>query len=124
LTREHTNDTGAEIPVLVDDGNKLLVGLLASAVSINIDGEGLGNTDSVGELNEGAAGEASGNQRLGNPAGGVGSRAIDLGEVLSGESTSTVGTPSTVGVDNDLATSETSITLGSTNNEAARRLDL
>ena len=59
-----------------------------------------------------------------DPAGGVGSRAIDLGEVLSGEGTSTVSTPSTVGVDNDLAASQTSVTLGATDDEATRRLDL
>ena len=35
-----------------------------------------------------------------------------------------MGTPSSVGVDDDLATSQTSITLGSTDDEAARGLDL
>jgi len=35
-----------------------------------------------------------------------------------------MGTPATVGIDNDLATSQTSITLGTTNDEAARGLDL
>ena len=59
-----------------------------------------------------------------DPAGRVGSGTVDLGEVLSGESTSTVGTPATVGVDDDLAASETGITLGTTDDEAAGGLDL
>ena len=35
-----------------------------------------------------------------------------------------MGTPSTVRVDDDLTTSKTGVTLGATNNEAARGLDL
>ena len=54
-----------------------------------------------------------------NPAGGIGSRTIDLGEVLAGEGTSTVGSPSTVRIDDDLTASKTGITLRATNNEAA-----
>ena len=60
-----TDDTGAEIPVLADDSNNLLVGLLASAVSVDVDRQGLSNTDSVGKLNKGSAREASRDKRLG-----------------------------------------------------------
>lgn len=61
---------------------------------------------------------------LGNPSGKVGSGTVDLGEVLAREGTTTVGTPATVGVDNDLAASQTGITLGTTNDEETRGLDL
>ena len=61
----HTDDTGAEIPVLADDGNDLLIGLLSSAVGVNVDRERLSDTDGVGELDEGTASEASGNKGLG-----------------------------------------------------------
>ena len=61
---------------------------------------------------------------LTNPAGGIGSRSVDLGKVLSGESSSTVSSPTTIGIDNDLATGQASITLGTTNDEAARGLNL
>lgn len=37
------DDTGAEIPVLLDNGNELLVGLLASTIGINVDRQRLGN---------------------------------------------------------------------------------
>lgn len=61
---------------------------------------------------------------LTNPACSVCGRAVDLGEILARESSSTVSSPSAISVDNDLATSQTSVTLGPTNNEAAGRLDL
>lgn len=61
---------------------------------------------------------------LGDPAGEVGSRAIDLAVVLAGEGTTTVGTPTTVGVDDDLTAGQTSVTLWATNDEETRWLDL
>lgn len=102
------NDSWAEVPVGADDLDELRVGLLAGTVGLDEDGEGLGDTDGVRELNEDAAGEASGDEGLGDPTGSVGGRTVDLGEVLSGESTTTVGTPTTVGVDNDLTATATS----------------
>ena len=80
------DDTGAEVEVLLDDGENLLIGLGTSAVGIDEDRGGLGNTDGVRELNEGTAGEAGSDDGLGDPASSVGSRAIDLGPVLARES--------------------------------------
>lgn len=118
------NDSGTEVPVVADNVDELEVRLLAGAVGVDKDGEGLGDTDGVRELDEGTLGEAGGDKRLGDPTGSVSSGTVDLGEVLSGEGTTTVGTPTTVGVDNDLATSETGVTLGTTNDETPRRLDV
>ena len=117
--KRHTNDTRAEIEVVADDLDELLVGLLAGGVGVDEDRQGLSNTDGVRELDEGTAGKASGNEGLCDPTSGVRGRAIDLGEVLSGESTSTVGTPTAVCVDDDLAAGQTSITLRTTNDEAS-----
>lgn len=118
------NDTGAEVKVLVDDGDKLVRGLVRGAVGLDEDGGGLGDTDGVGELDKSSAGEASGDERLGDPAGEVGSRTVDLGVVLSGESTTTVSAPTTVGVDDDLTASKTGVTLRSTDDEETGGLDL
>jgi hypothetical protein len=63
-------------------------------------------------------------ERLCDPSGEIGSRTIDFAVILSGESSTTMCTPSTVGIDNDLATSETGITLWATNNEESRWLNL
>ena len=118
------NDTGTQVEVLVDDLDKLLRALLRGAVGVDVDGEGFSNTDGVGELDKGTTGKASSDQGLGDPAGDVSSRPVDLGEVLAGEGTTTVSTPATVGVDNDLATSQTGITLGTTDDEESRGLNL
>ncbi len=118
------NDTGTEVKVVADDLNKLLGGLVGGTVGVDVEGEGLGDTNGVGELDKGTAGEAGGNEGLGDPAANVGSGTVDLGVILSGESTTTVGTPATVGVDDDFTASKTSITLGTANDETARGLDV
>ena len=121
---EPTDDTRPEVPVVADDLDELSVGLLASAVGFDKDRQRLSDTDGVRELDKGTTSETSSYKGLGDPASGVGSRTIHLGEVLAREGTSTVGTPATVGVNDDLTASETSITLGTTDNETSRGLDL
>jgi hypothetical protein len=118
------NDTGAHVEVGLDDLDELTGALVGGAVGLNEDGERLGDTNGVGELDKGTAGELGVNERLGDPAGEVGSRAVDLAVVLAGEGTTTVSTPATVGVNDDLAASETGVTLRTTNDEVAGRLDL
>lgn len=143
------NDTGPQVPVVSDDLDEVEVGdLLAGTVGVDVDGKGLGDSDGVRELDEGSSGETGGDQGLGDPSGGVSGRSVDLGEVLSGESTTSVSTPSTVGVDNDLSSAikdqnrqasqfeststqmaevysrQTGVSLGTSDNESARRLDL
>lgn len=113
------NDTGTEVEVLADDLDELVRRLVGGTVGLDEEREGLSNTNGVGELDETAASETSLNQGLGDPAGEVGSGTVDLGVVLSGESTTTVSTPTTVGVDNDLTASKTGITLGTTDDEEA-----
>mmetsp|Transcript_11503 Transcript_11503/g.24032 ORF Transcript_11503/g.24032 Transcript_11503/m.24032 type:complete len:402 (+) Transcript_11503:179-1384(+) len=111
--------TGAE----VEGGLHLLQDLrvtdLASAVGVHEHGQGVGNTDSVGHLHDRAAGEASSDDGLGGLAHDVRAGAVDLGGVLAGEGTATVGAPATVGVDDDLAASEAGVTVGATDHEAA-----
>lgn len=118
------DDTRSEIEVVADDLDELLGVLLGGAVRVDVDGERLGDTNGVGELDEGTSAEASGDKGLGDPSTNVGSRSVDLGEVLAGECTTTVSTPTTVGVDNDLSAGQTSITLGTTDDEEARGLDV
>jgi hypothetical protein len=118
------NDTGAEVEVVEDDLDKLFRGLVRGAVGLDEQGEGLGDTDGVRQLDECAAGELGVHERLGDPARKVSGRTVDLGVVLSGESTTSVGSPTTVGVDDDLTAGQTGITLGSTNDEQTRGLDV
>ncbi len=118
------DDAGTEVEVVPDDLDELVRGLGGGSVAVDVDGEGLGDTDGVRELHKGTAGEAGRDERLGDPAADVGSRSVDLGEILTGESTTTVGTPATVGVDDDLAAGEAGVTLGTTDDEEAGGLDL
>jgi hypothetical protein len=64
------------------------------------------------------------NKGLGDPSGEVRGRSVDFTVVLARERTATVSTPSAVGVDDDLAAGQTSITLWSTDDEKAGWLKL
>jgi hypothetical protein len=86
--------------------------------------------------------ESSSDEGLGDPPGSVGSRSVDLGPILSREGSSTVRGGSSVGVDcnphrqslrrrdrgkkggltNDLSSGESSVSLGSSNDESSRGL--
>jgi len=114
--------TGAEIEVVKDDLEEVAISLALSnsAVRVDVNGERLCDTDGVGDLDKAAAAELSSNEGLGNPASSVSSRAVDLGRILTGEGTTTVSTPTTVSINNDLTTSQTSITVGTTDDELAR----
>lgn len=120
------DDTGTQVEVVLDDFKKVGVGLSVQGRSVGVDedGEGLSNTNGVGNLDEDTVAESSGDKGLGNPAAGVGTGAVDLGGVLSGESTTTMGSPTSVGVNDDLPASQTGITHGSTNNEGTRGVDV
>lgn len=116
--------TGPHVEVGLDDLHQLLGSLAGGAVRLDKDGAGLGYTNSVTELNQDSASEFGVNEGLGDPSGQVGRRSIDLAEILSGEGTTTVGTPATVGIDNDLSASDAGITLRTTDNKLTRRLKL
>ena len=118
------NDTGAHVEVGLDDLDELGGALVGGAVGLDEDGERLSDTNGVGELDKGTAGELGADERLGDPAGEVGSRAVDLAVVLAGEGTTTVSTPATVGVNDNLAASKTGVTLRTTNDEVAGGLNL
>ena len=118
------DDTGPQVPVVADDLDHVEVGNLSGTVRVDVNREGLSNTNGIGQLNEDSSAETGGNQRLGDPSSGVGSRSVDLGEVLSGESTTSVSTPSTISVNDNLSASQTSITLGSSDDESTRGLDV
>lgn len=111
------NNSWAEVEVGVDDLDKLVRGSGRGSVGINEDGERLSNTDGVGKLNQSTASELGVDKGFGDPSGDIGGRSVNLGEILSGESTTTVSSPATVCVNDDLATGETSVTLWATNDE-------
>ena len=70
---------------------------------VDVDADRLGDADGVGELDLAALGQAGGDDVLGDVAGHVGGRAVDLGGVLAAEGAAAVAAPAAVGVDDDLA---------------------
>ena len=118
------NDTRTQVEVVPDDLDQLLGALVRGAVALDEDGERVSDTNGVGELDKRTTSELGADKGLGDPAGHVGGRTVDLGVVLAREGTTTVSTPATVGVDDDLTAGQTSITLGTTNDEAARGLQV
>jgi len=113
------NDTRPHVEVLADNLHQLIRIHFAGTVGLDEDGQGLGDTDGVGELDEAAARQLGCDEGLGDPAGKVGGGAVDLGVVLAGESTTTVSAPAAVGVDNDLAAGESCVALGAADYEEA-----
>ncbi|CAB4886960.1 unannotated protein [freshwater metagenome] len=61
---------------------------------------------------------------LGNPAGGVRCRTVDLAGILAAEGTATMTTHATIGVDDDLASRETRVAMRAADNELAGGVDI
>src|SRR5215467_10883696 len=85
---------------------------------------GFGNADGVGQLNFGFGGQPRGNHILGDVARHVAGRAINLGWILAGERAATMTAVAAVGVHDNFAAGETSITHWPADDEATRRVDV
>jgi len=118
--------TWAEIEVPEYDLKNLTIGLsaLSSSVGIDVDTEGVGNTNCVGNLDKDTIAEFSSYEGLGDPPGSIGCTAVDLSWVLSGEGSTTMGTPSSVCVDDDLAAGKTCVTMWATTGEASAWVEM
>merc|ERR1719235_1241177 len=84
----------------------------------------LRDADRVRQLHECAFAEAALHHGLRHLPADVRRRAIDLRRVLPGEGAATVRTPASVRIDDDLAPGEPSVTLGTADDELARRVDV
>jgi len=114
--------TGSEGEVLSNDSGEPFVALttLDGVVGVDPDGERIRKSDGVRYLNADSVAELGVYKGLSNPSGVVGSGAVDLGGVLSGVSTSTMGAPTTVRVDDNFSSGDTSISGGTTDIELTR----
>jgi len=111
----------SEGEVVTDNITEVIVVLTVrgSAVRVNPDGERVGKSNGVRDLDADSVAEAGSDERLGDIASVVSSGAIDLGGVLAGVSTTSMGAPTTVRVDDDLSSSDTGISGRTTNVEFA-----
>jgi len=118
--------TGTAIKVDLDNFGDLGGGeaFLFGSVGLDKDTQWLGDTNGVRELDTRTFTESGLDDGLCHPTASVGGGSIDLGGILSGEGTSSVGTPSSVGVNDDLTSGEAGISLGSSNDEFSRGVDV
>ncbi|RNA06324.1 hypothetical protein BpHYR1_015245 [Brachionus plicatilis] len=61
-------------------------------------------------------------QRLGYPSGSISATSVDFSVVFARKSSTTMSTPATISVHNDLSTSQTGITLRTTNDKSPNRV--
>jgi len=108
-----------KVKVLLYQLQDLPVRNLARAIGVYKHRQGLRHTNGIRDLHDDTACKPAGNNALGSLPGNVGTTAVNLGWILARESTTSVGSPTTIGVDDDLATSESSITMRATNDKAA-----
>jgi len=120
------DDSRTQIEVLVHNVEKIGIGQSVLDRSVRVDKyrKRLGNTNGVGDLDKDTVAEAGVHKRLGHPTSSVGTRAINLGGVLAGESTTTMGSPTSVGIDDNLPASQTGISHGTTNNKGTGGVDV
>src|SRR5262249_44292612 len=103
---------------------ELLVAHLARPVAVDHDADRLAHADRVGELHLGAVAQPRGDQILRHVTRTVTGRAIDLGRILARERAAAVAADAAVGVDDDLATGETSVGHRAALHERAGRVDV
>ncbi|EGE55812.1 hypothetical protein RHECNPAF_850048 [Rhizobium etli CNPAF512] len=114
-----------QIHVLADRRFDLVFGhALAGAVQVDIDRQRLRDADRVGELDRAAVGKAGGHDVLGEVAGGIGGRTVDLGRVLAGECAAAMRSRTAVSVDDDLAAGEAGVAIRAADDELAGRVDV
>merc|ERR1719253_1634269 len=111
-----------KIEVVLNNFSKLSIGLSVgnSSVRVNKDGKWVWNSNGVRKLYKCPSAKSSGNKTLGDPTGSISGGTINLCGVLSREGSSSVGTPSSVGINDNLTSGKTGISVGSSNNETTR----
>ena len=97
---------------------------LLAAVSLHKQGQGLGHADGVRQLHQAACAQTAVDHRLGHLTADVGSRAVDLGGVLAREGTAAMGSPASIGVNDDLPAGKTCVALRTADDELAGGVDV
>src|SRR5690606_18258018 len=91
---------------------------------IDTDADRIGHTDRVGQLHFAVGRQTGGDQVLGDVAGHVRGRAVDLGRVLAAEGAAAVTAPTAVGVDDDLPPGQAAIAVRSADHKSTGRVDV
>ena len=96
---------------------------VARAKRVDVHADGIGVPNRVGKLHFTTIREARRDDVLGDVATHVGRRAVHLGRVLARERATTMPAHAAIGVHDDLAAGEAGVTVWSTHDKLARRVD-
>merc|ERR1712061_420274 len=99
-------------------------GTLLGAVSLNKKRQRLGHTDCIRELHQSPLAQATLHNRFGHLSADIGRRSVDFGGILAGKRAATMSSPTSICVDDDLTACQPSITLWTTDDELAGRVDV
>lgn len=104
---------------------RIIVGITIDdcAVAVDVDTQRFSDTNSVGNLDHASFAESVSNQVLSNPPSSISSRSINLRRVLTRESTSTMSSPTSISITDNLPASQARIASGSSNNEGSARVE-
>ncbi len=119
-----TKAIGGQVKMLADQFGEGLTGQLARAESLHHDGGGLGHADRIGHLYLTALRQTGSHDVLGDVAGGIGRRTVDLRRVLTRKRATTVASVTAIRVDDDLAPGQAAITDRATDHEFTSRIDM
>ena len=114
---------GLEAEGVLDDLQELVFRDDRGVVSVDHDGQRVGQADGVGHLDFAALGQARGHHVFGHVAQHVGGGAVHLGGVFAGEGAAAVIAPAAVGVDDDLAAGDAAVAQGAAHHKAAGGVD-
>src|SRR3546814_976081 len=95
----------------------------AGAVRVDIERQRLGHADSIAEPDSAALGKACGNDILGEITAYISGGTVKLGRVLDRKRAAAMRNRAAIGVENDLATRQPSVTIRPANFQKARGID-
>lgn len=113
------NHSGPEIEILLHNAQDLFIWNLSCPIGVDEHGERLGNTNGIGNLNNAAASKPVGHDALGSLSNDVCAAPVHLCRILAREGTTTMSSPATIGVNDDLAAGEAGVTMWAADDEAA-----
>ena len=108
---------GTKIKILTNDLNKSGLRKLTCSEGIHTDRSRMSNTDRIGKLDLTLVSKTSCNNVLCNITCSISSRTVNLCAVLTRESTAAVTSCSAVGINDDLTSCQTTVTVRSADNK-------
>ena len=94
------------------------------AIGVDIDADGLGDADSIGNLDKHLLRNTGSDHILCDVTGSISAAAVDFRRVFSGEGSTAVGAPASVSVYDDFTSGKTGIAMRATNHELPGRVDM